>query len=310
MVQKSTDTSPRIAAEIARKTVSQCNLCGNTQTRPFCPENQRGLVQCTQCQLVFVGQQPEAHELYALYGETYFHNEQSGEVGYTNYIADEPNIRATANRRLAFVERFAPQKGKMLDVGCAMGFFVDVAKERGWKVEAADVSGFAVQYVRDRFGHTAHHGNLTDLDLPEAHYDLITLYDVIEHVPDPNGNVQKVARLLKAGGVFEMATPDVGSLPARLTGKRWIGYKLSEEHVYYFSVATLTKLLNDNGFDVLHVRHVGKYVTLRLFLDRLGFYAPFLSRPLQWLERTLQLSQRSFYVNPFDIVAITARKRA
>ncbi len=309
MAQHTTD-SPRISAAIARKTVTQCNLCGNKQTRPFCPENGRGLVQCTRCALVFVAQQPDPHELYALYGETYFHNDQSGEVGYTDYIADENNIRATANRRLAFVERFTgAQKGKMLDVGCAMGFFIDVAKARGWEVEGADVSGFAVQYVRNRFGYTTHHGNLTDLHLPAAHYDLITMYDVIEHVPDPSGNVREVARLLKTGGVFELATPDVGSLPSRLTGKRWIGYKLSEEHVYYFSVPTLTKLLNDNGFDVLHVRHVGKYVTLRLFLNRLGFYAPFLSRPLQWLERTLKLSERSFYVNPLDIVAITARKR-
>jgi len=60
---------------------------------------------------------------------------------------------------------------------------------------------------------------------------------------------------------------------------------------------------------VLHARHLGKYVTLRLFLDRLGVYAPWLSRPLQLLERMFKLSKRSFYVNPFDIVAITARKR-
>ena len=96
---------------------------------------------------------------------------------------------------------------------------------------------------------------------------------------------------------------------AILTGKRWIGYKLAEEHIYYFSVRTLSQMLNEAGFDVVHIRHVGKYVTLRLFLDRLGFYAPWLSKPLELLERTFKLSQRSFYINPFDIVAITARKR-
>lgn len=308
MAQSKTDSSPRIAP-VERHTVS-CNACGNTQTRPFCPQNGRGLVQCTTCELVFVGEQPDAHELYALYGETYFKNDESGEVGYTNYLADEPNIRQTAQRRLRFLEQFtSTRKGRLLDIGCAMGFIMDEAHQRGWQVEGLDVSGYAVEYVKTRFGHSAYHGSILDLDLPESSYDAVTMYDVIEHVPDPKANIEKVAKLLKSGGVYELATPDVGSFPARLTGKRWIGYKLADEHVYYFSVKTLSQMLNDAGFDVVYVRHVGKYVTLRLFLDRLGFYAPIISKPLQWLEKAFKVSERSFYVNPFDIVAITARKR-
>jgi 2-polyprenyl-3-methyl-5-hydroxy-6-metoxy-1,4-benzoquinol methylase len=301
--------SPRISDTAERRAISICNLCGHHENTPFCPDNGRGLVQCNRCGLVYVGIQPKAEELYALYGETYFHNDQSGEVGYTNYIADEDNIRITANRRMAFIERFAKNKGRMLDVGCAMGFFLDVASQRGWQVEGMDVSNFAVDYVQERFGHTAHVGSLTEMALPENSYDLITMFDVIEHVPDPQANMKKIATLLKSGGIYELATPDVGSIPARLTGKRWIGYKMSDEHVYYFSVATLTKMLNQAGFDVVHVRHIGKYVTLKLFLDRLGFYLPFISRPLQALERAFGISKWSFYVNPLDIVAITARKR-
>lgn len=307
MTQSKTNTPPRITP-VERHAV-RCNLCGSTQTRPFCPQNGRGLVECTTCELVFVGQQPDAHELYALYGETYFKNEESGEVGYTDYRADEANIRKTAQRRLAFVERFAPKRGKLLDVGCALGFIMDEAHRRGWQVEGLDVSHYAVEFVKAQLGHVAHRGALDEVSLPEGAYDAVTMYDVIEHVPDPKENMRRVASLLKSGGIYELATPDVGSLPARLTGKRWIGYKLADEHVYYFSVKTLTRMLNETGFDVLHVRHIGKYVTLRLFLDRLGFYVPFIAKPLQWLEKTFQLSQRSFYVNPFDIVAITAKKR-
>lgn len=305
--QTETASSPRISQEVARVAIAKCNLCGSTQTRPFCPENERGLVQCQSCGLVYVGEQPNAEELYALYGETYFRNDQSGEVGYSNYIRDEPNIRKTVRRRFAHVEKFV-KPGRMVDVGCAMGFFMDEAAKRGWQVEGLDVSQYAVDYVQRRFGHTAYNGSLTSVDLPHTAYDLVTMYDVIEHVPDPRAYVQRVADLLKPGGVFELATPDVGSFPARLTGKRWIGYKLSEEHVYYFSVATLRRMLAEAGFEVVHVRHIGKYVTLRLFLDRLGFYAPWLSKPLELLERAFHLSERSFYVNPFDIVAITARK--
>ncbi len=302
-----TTQSPRVRPTAARSKVT-CNLCDHDQVQPYCPQNGRGLVQCNNCGLVFVGERPNNDELYALYGETYFNNDESGEVGYSNYIADEDNIRLTAQGRLRHISRFI-EPGRMIDVGCAMGFFIDEAHRMGWQVEGLDVSGFAVDYVQNRFGHSAYHGSLMDLDLPAGEYDLVTMFDVIEHVPDPKGYMQTVSDLLRPGGVYELATPDIGSVPARLTGKRWIGYKLSEEHVYYFSVATLRRMLDEAGFDVLHVRHIGKHVTLRLFLDRFGFYLPWMAKPLEVLEQVFRLSERSFYVNPMDIVAITARKR-
>jgi 2-polyprenyl-3-methyl-5-hydroxy-6-metoxy-1,4-benzoquinol methylase len=308
VAQTTPTSSPRIQQSVERRTVSACNLCGSASYQPFCPENGRGLVECENCGLVFVVEQANPEELYALYGETYFQNEESGEVGYTNYIADEANIRQTARKRFAHIERFV-SKGRMIDIGCAMGFFIDEAAKAAWQVEGLDISQFATEYVQKSFGHPAHNGSLLDIELPQGAYDLVTMWDVIEHVPDPQAYLKRVAELLRSGGIVELATPDVGSLPARLTGKQWIGYKLSDEHVYYFSVKTLSAMLDKAGFDVVHVRHVGKFVTLRLFLDRLGFYLPMLSKPLQWLETAFKLSKRSFYVNPFDIVAITAKKR-
>lgn len=305
---ESTVVIPRLDSKVTRSVVDNCNFCASSENRPFCPQNGRQLVQCQNCGLVYVGHQPRAEELATLYNEHYFRNDQSGEVGYTNYAADEANIRQTASKRLAHVMRYA-QTGKLLDVGCALGFFMDVAHQRGWQVTGWDISQYAVDYVRQRFGHEAFQGNFLDNHLANEAYDALTLYDVIEHVADPKGYLQTAARLLKRGGVIELATPDVGSIPARLTGKRWIGYKMADEHVYYFSADTLSKMLNEAGFEVLHVRHVGKHVTLKLFLDRLGFYVPWLARPLQLLEHAFKLSQRSFYVNPMDIVAITARKR-
>ncbi len=285
-----------------------CNLCGSEDRQAYCPENGLGLVQCQHCGLVYVSPRPDANELYALYGETYFHNDESSKVGYTHYVNDEQNIRNTFAGRL---DRLVPfiKTGKLLDVGCAAGFFMSEADKRGWQVSGVDVSSFAVEYTRSRFGFEASVGSLLELDLPTAGYDLVTLWDVIEHVPDPKAYITEIARLVRPGGVFALATPDVGSIPARLAGRRWVGYKLSEEHVYYFSIKTLTRMLNEAGFDVVNVRHVGKVVTLSLFLDRLAMYVPFLARGLQALEKSFSLSERSFYVNPLDIVSITARKR-
>lgn len=302
-----TSTVPRVHLDVTRYDVP-CNLCGSDEQRPFCPENGLGLVQCVHCGLVYVSPRPEPHELYALYGETYFHNDESGVVGYTNYLKDEANIRQTFAGRLKHLGRFI-QPGQALDVGCAAGFFLDEAHKQGWLVQGLDVSNFAVEYVKQRFGYDIRQGSLTEVDFPAEHYDLITMWDVIEHVPDPKAYIERAAALLKSGGLFALATPDVDSLPARLTGKRWVGYKLSEEHVYYFSIRTLSQMLEAAGFEVLDARHVGKYVTMRLFLNRLSMYSPLIAGLLSLAERVFKLSERSLYVNPFDIVAITARKK-
>lgn len=298
---------PSVSVDVVRNHVP-CNLCGSNDRKPFCPENGLGLVECQNCGLVYVSPRPDANELYALYGETYFHNNESGVVGYTNYIKDEANIRRTSNRRMRHMERFV-KPGRLLDVGCATGFFIDEARKRGWLVEGLDVSSFAIQYAQAHFGLNVQHGTLTDLNFEEGSYDAVTMWDVIEHVPDPTAYTQRAAALLRPGGILTLATPDVGSIPAKLAGKRWVGYKLSEEHIYYFSIDTLTRMLNDAGFDVVNVRHVGKYVTLRLFLDRLGMYFPWLAKALEMGERAFRLSEWALYVNPFDIVAITARKK-
>lgn len=299
---------PSVRADATRNHVP-CNLCGSDQRQPYCPENGLGLVQCERCGLVYVSPRPDPHELYALYGETYFRSEDSGKVGYANYLRDEANIRKTFAGRLNRLEKHIAAPGKLLDIGCAAGFFLSEAHNRGWQVSGLDVSSFAVEYARSRFGLDVREGSLFNQDLPRDSFDLVTMWDVIEHVPDPKAHVEAIAGLLKRDGVFALATPDVGSLPARLTGPRWVGYKLSEEHIYYFSIDTLKRMLNDAGFDVLEVRHVGKYVTMRLFLDRLGMYAPLLADGMALAERAFHLSDRSLYVNPYDIVSITARKR-
>jgi 2-polyprenyl-3-methyl-5-hydroxy-6-metoxy-1,4-benzoquinol methylase len=301
------NNSPRVNGDVARRHVP-CNLCGSDQRHPHCPENGLGLVKCPQCGLVFVSPRANPRQLYALYDETYFRNNDSGTVGYTDYIKDEANIRKTFAGRLARLERFI-KPGRLLDVGCAAGFFLSEAHKRGWQVEGLDVSGFAVDYVKRCLGLDARQGTLSELDFQPESYDAIAMWDVIEHVPDPKAYFRKAAELLHPGGVLALAAPDVDSLPARLTGKRWVGYKLAEEHVYYFSATTLSRMLNDVGFDVLNVRHVGKYVTLRLFLERLGMYSALLAQTLAVAERAFGLSSWSLYVNPFDIVSIVARKR-
>ena len=244
----------------------------------------------------------------ALYGETYFRNDQSSVVGYSDYISDEVNIRRTARRRIKALSRYIPS-GKLLDVGCAMGFFLDEAKTLGWQVSGIDVSGFGVNYARSHFGLDVFHGELTELAVAEASFDLITMWDVIEHVSDPSAYIRQAAKLLRKGGCLSLSTPDVESLPAKIYGKRWVGYKLSTEHVSYFSFRTLKRLLEEEGFELVSSGHVGKHVPVQLFRDRLSLYFPRIATGLKVVEKALGASNWSLYINPMDIVQVTARLR-
>lgn len=285
-----------------------CNICGSTVRQPYCEENGLNLVRCNQCGFVYVYPQPFWRSLHELYDESYFRNSNSSSVGYTDYIADEENIRRTARGRLNHLHRYVHPR-RLLDVGCAAGFFLDEARAAGWQVTGVDISAFGVEFARERFSLDVHQGDLCDLNLPLNEFDLVTMWDVIEHVPDPAANIQRAAQLLRPGGYLTIATPDVYSVPARLTGHRWVGYKLSHEHLSYFSRSTLTMLLEAAGFEIVSCRHVGKHVPFQLFCDRLTLYLPRMARGLQLAMRALGASNWSLYINPMDIIQVTARLR-
>jgi hypothetical protein len=121
--------------------------------------------------------------------------------------------------------------------------------------------------------------------------------------------VRRLARALKDDGLLVLSTPDVESVPARLLGDKWLGWQLRNEHLHYFSYLTLERMLNAAGLGVISSGHIGKHVTLDLFIDRLALYG---RAPAALLGRLRKLFPRpwSFYVNPLDIICVYARLRA
>jgi 2-polyprenyl-3-methyl-5-hydroxy-6-metoxy-1,4-benzoquinol methylase len=298
----------RETASIRDCSVRACNACGSEGAERFGPANGLELVRCERCRLVYTALRPDPRDVATLYDESYFRNATSGVVGYADYIGDEANLRRTFARRLRRLERFV-HPGRLLDVGCASGFFLDEARKRGWRVEGLDVSPYAAEYTRRRFGAVVHEVDLAGLASPGGVYDLLTMWDVIEHVPDPLGCLRAASSVLRKGGILALATPDVDSVPARVMDGRWIGYKLSREHLYYFSRGTLHRMLAETGFEVLETRYVGKFVSVGFFLERLGSYAVAPAKVLGWLARRFGATNQTLYVNPFDILGVTARRR-
>lgn len=287
-----------------------CSLCGHALFDGMKSPRLAHLCRCGTCGLVQVRAFPAAHELHEIYGEGYFQSENSAEMGYTDYAADRDLIVRTAHRRLEVIETLAGQgKGRLLDVGCAMGFFLVAAQRRGWEVAGVDISAHAANYARETLGLDARAGMLEDAGFEPKSCDVLTMWDVIEHVPSPVDTLRTCAGLLAEGGLIALSTPDIGSRVAKFTGPRWMGYKLAEEHLYYFSRRTMALSLERAGFEILETRSTGKDISLDFFAKRLALYAGPASKAAERGLAVTGLGTRTAYVNPRDIMFMIARKR-
>ncbi len=259
---------------------------------------------CGGCGLVFMSPRPTAARLRTLYSEAYFESPDPA-CGYPVYRSDRAAVRDKAERLLPAVERHG-RKGRLLDLGCAYGFIMEVARERGWEVAGIEPAEAVAASAASRLGAPV----ATDLfgaGLPGESFDAVLVWDVIEHLPDPRRALDEVARVLRPGGVLSVVTPDIGSLAARLLGRRWEEMRKMPEHIYFFDRASLGTLLRSAGFEPVEWGTVGKRMSLQETLSRLAPAAPWLWGTALVLARALGLHRLVAYFDPRWKVAVVAR---
>lgn len=200
----------------------------------FTPEHTRTyqVVLCKPCRHAFCSPRPA--DLWHEYEE----------VVDEAYLLRQGDRLATARKVIRQIRRFA-SSGRLLDIGCATGDFLEAAKEH-YEVEGLELSGWAAEIARKR-GFTVHRSDLAGFR-PESPYDLLTLWGVIEHFEEPAREVRRMAQLLRPGGRVCLWTGDRDSWPARLLGKRW--WYLQGQHLQIFSRSSLARAFTDAGFEM------------------------------------------------------------
>lgn len=286
-----------------------CPLCKSNSFIKLYPHTYKRIVKCKLCSLIFTNPRLKKRYLKHLYSEEYFNNTDSSHFGYENYLADEEKIVKTFSKRIKAIEKITDKKGELLDIGCATGFFMKAAKNMEWKVEGVEISDFAAEYASKHFKFKVYKDDFLKLNLKENSYDVVTLWDVIEHFYDPKKALIKIRKILKPNGIVVLSTPDVDSVPAKITQSKWVGYKLSDEHLTYFSPKTLSRLLEETGFKVIKKTHIGKHVSLDMLSDRASIYSPIIGKLISASGKVLP-SNYFLYVNPFDIMCVYANKAA
>jgi SAM-dependent methyltransferase len=220
-----------------------------------------------------------------------------------DYVEEEAGQRETARWVLADIERHrAP--GRLLDLGCWVGFLLSEAEKRGWQGTGVEPSGWASAYARDRLGLDVRTADLFAADLEAASYDAIFLGDVIEHLPRPGAALDRFAALLAPGGVLAMALPDAGSRLARAMGPRW--WAVAPTHVQYFTRRSMGTLLERHGFRPLHFDTQPKAFTVRYYLGRLGGYSDVLGRGLVNAATRLGVAERTWAPDFGDRMLVVA----
>jgi 2-polyprenyl-3-methyl-5-hydroxy-6-metoxy-1,4-benzoquinol methylase len=281
-----------------------CVVCGSDQHAPFRQSGSFEIRRCRGCGLRFLHPQPTADDLERLYAESYFQSADSVAQGYSAYSDEAANWRATFRDRLRHLPS-PPAGARLLDVGAAAGYFVEQARKVGWDAEGVEPSNWAATYARETLQQPVRQATLESAGYADRSFDLVTFWEVIEHLPRPHEFLVEVARVLRPNGMIALSTPDCGSLAARFSGKRWLGWQKIPEHLYFFDRVSLERLLERAGFEVVSRRYVTLTVTWRFALQRLGTLTG-----LRFLERVPALvGDRSVRVNCFYDLMLTAKLR-
>lgn len=212
---------------------TKCIYCGSDELEDVKDFSHAYLVKCRSCHFVFCKRIPTPEELTKHY------------TNYPRYTSLSPITEKRYNELLDRLESFR-SNNNLIDLGCSNGLFLDVAKKRGWKV-------YGTEYAQESIEHCAEKGIkvFKSDQLPpeffELKFDVVTSFEVIEHINTPNEELDFVKRILRPGGAFYVTTPNFNSISRSLLKRKWniVEYP---EHLSYFTPATLHKLLLKHGF--------------------------------------------------------------
>ncbi|MFP5363789.1 MAG: class I SAM-dependent methyltransferase [Thermoleophilia bacterium] len=302
----------KCAACGARGLVPHLKVAGDAGPDGLIPTTDRfgtalaDIVRCTECGHRQTDPMPADAVLESAYAD----------AASQDYVAEEAGQRETARRALTRIEarltpvpippdNGGPRHRTLLDLGCWVGFLLAEASERGWEATGVEPSEFASAFARDRLGLDVHTGDLFTTELPLRHYDAIVMGDVIEHLPRPGEALDRMAELLRPGGIAWMALPDAGSVVARGLRARW--WSVIPTHVQFFTRGSLRTLLERRGWTVLEVSSSPKAFSVRYYLERVGGYSPGLARLLVRGARAVRLADRMWAPDFHDRMAVIAR---
>lgn len=206
------------------------------------------------------------------------------------------------------LEKFMHEKGRLLEIGCAMGTLLNEIRRLGWEVSGVEPEEWTCEIARNKYGLNVINSTFQEAEIKEGSFDVVLMLHVIEHLPDPNKGLSQIARLIRPGGFLVLETPRFDTLSFKLLKGR--ERSVIAGHYYYFTRRTMRSLAQKAGFETTRLDLVGRTVTL----DRLCFYAAKFvdsdrtTKMLTRLSDTLRLNKVRLHINLRDMMRFYLRR--
>lgn len=285
----------------------KCPVC-KTSMQPFLKKAGYVLFECETCDLKITDFNNDYESFVRkFYSKGYFTGSQK-HAAYENYKEDKPFIKKNMQVFLDKIKKYK-KNGKLLDVGCALGFLIEMANDQGYDAYGFDPSKYAIDEAKKLIGNRVKLGSIQSVRYPKNSFDIITLFDVFEHLKDPMKDTKKLRSLLKKNGIIVIATGDTGSLYARVFKRKWTFYN-PPQHIYHFNKKNLTTVLTESGFTPLQWFKVGKWLSFGYVLHLARVLAE--SKKAQFLYKYLKKYPRilslPLYLSLRDNMVVIAKK--
>jgi len=230
--------------------VIPCAVCGSVNSRPIIQKFGFPIARCQKCGLVYANPRMPAEAILARYSPDYFWNEYLPAHNARDGVFKLEDFDAQYGALLKLIQTSAGGRGKLLEIGTGAGFFLKAAQRAGWQTQGLELSAEAAAFARERLGLTIAQLPAEQLgELPET-FDVVVMFEVIEHLFDPRRVLELIRQRLRPGGALVLSTPNFNALSRIALGNSW-AVLTPGEHLYYFTRDSLQALLRAAGFSAV-----------------------------------------------------------
>lgn len=224
-----------------------CPVCSNAFFSTWGRVNDYAIERCRGCGLGITAPFPEHGDLVAINQETYLLEHR-----IDTYLSRKNYFKKRYRRQLRDIHAFK-SGGKLLDIGCSIGLFLNEARIAGFDTTGVELNSACAKYARSHFKLTVHSGHLKDIAFEAGSFDVVTLYDVLEHIPDLYGILADIRNILTPNGLLVVQSPNLDSLMAELTKSTWT-WLSPPDHLYHFTPGSLCSLIERSGYSILRAK--------------------------------------------------------
>jgi SAM-dependent methyltransferase len=286
----------------------KCELCENNDMVLWIKTSEGNYLKCSNCGLVCRENIPAMSNIKTIYDSEYFIKKKKCGTG-ADFIGEEKFYLAKFKDRIKRIEKRL-KSGRILDIGASVGQFLFIARKAGWDIYGLEVSKAAANMARQQYGIHIKVGSLESVKFGRNFFDVVTLWHVFEHFPDPKQSLKKIHSMLREDGLLVIELPNIGSKKAINSGVKW-SYLVPTEHLFHYTPVTISRFLEKANFKIEAIEYVSGGTGIGDCMDEKGLWylKKFLIArfPLvNWLKKMIIFIGQMW--GPKDIMIVFARK--